>query len=93
MVSLDSSVVVPKDVVFREIAGESVLLDLRTGEYFGLNEVGTRIWSLLAETGSLGLAHERLLEEFEVDPSQLRRDLLSLVEELARRCLVDLDDG
>jgi len=45
-------VTIPDDVVFRDLAGEAVILNLASGIYFGLNEVGTRMWNLLAEHGS-----------------------------------------
>ncbi len=41
------------DVLFRELAGEAVLLDLKSQRYFGLGEVGTRIWQLLDEQGEI----------------------------------------
>jgi hypothetical protein len=40
------------DIVFRDIAGQAVVLNLSTGIYFGLNAVATRNWHLLAEHGS-----------------------------------------
>jgi hypothetical protein len=70
------------DVVFREVEGEMVLLDLAAGRYFGLDEVGTRMWQVLTEADTLEAACEQLVGEFEVEPERLREDLLGLVEEL-----------
>jgi hypothetical protein len=58
--ALRDTVRINDDVVFRELEGEAVLLNLETGVYFGLNEVGTRIWSLLQERVSLKQVLERL---------------------------------
>jgi len=55
------------DVVFRDLAGESVLLNLSTGTYFGLDAIGTRLWHLVAEHGSSALVIETLLAEYDVD--------------------------
>jgi len=49
--SLDRSVCVGKDVVFRELDGEAVILNLETGTYFGLDTVGTRIWQFCQDHG------------------------------------------
>ena len=50
---LDTSLAVPDDVIFRELDGEAILLNLATGMYFGLDQVGTRLWALITESGSL----------------------------------------
>ena len=81
-ISLNSRVQISKDVLFQELQGESVLLNLNTGVYLGLNQVGTRIWDLLQEDGSLARAMEKLLEEYDVSPEILSKDLLTLVAQM-----------
>jgi hypothetical protein len=76
------------EVLFREVDGEAVLLDLKTEQYHGLNSVGTRIWKLLAEDGALSTVYARLMDEYDVDGARLQADLLKLVEELAQRGMV-----
>lgn len=80
--------VVHPSVVFRELDGEAVLLHLDTGVYFGLDSVGTRVWSLLLEHGSPAGVCERMLEEFDVSPDVIERDVLGLVDELRDKGLV-----
>jgi hypothetical protein len=87
-VSLDDVVRIPEEVLYRELDGELVLLNLRTGVFFGLDSVGTRIWHLLATHGSLGRVHRALVAEYEAPPRQLERDLIALVEKLRRKGLV-----
>jgi len=48
--SLDRSVRVGKDVMFRELDGEAVLLNLESGKYYGLDPVGSRIWQFVQQT-------------------------------------------
>src|SRR3990170_6048442 len=74
-VSLKDSLVIRQEVVFRELGDEAVLLNLRTGSYFGFDPVGTRIWQLIVEHGSLARVLESMLEEYEVEPGMLERDL------------------
>jgi len=73
---------IPKDVMVRDVAGETVLLNLSTGTYFGLDQVGTRMWNVLQEAGSIQKAYDILFSEYEVDPETLLKDLKKLVEEL-----------
>jgi O-acetyl-ADP-ribose deacetylase len=80
------------DVLSQTVAGESVLLDLRSQKYFGLNEVGTRLWQLLLEAPDLAVARARLLEEFEIGAAQLDQDLNQLVERLLAAGLVERHD-
>jgi len=71
-----------KDALFQEVNGELVILDLASEKYFGLNEVGTRIWLLLESGKSVAEAQEILLDEFDVDPRQLQSDVDDLLARL-----------
>jgi hypothetical protein len=75
-------------VVFRELDGEAVLLNLDSGMYFGLDRVGTRVWQLIEEHGRLDAVVERLLEEYDVAPDVLRADVATLVTALVDKGLV-----
>ncbi len=86
--TLQTRVVASPDVVHRELDGEAVLLDLGTGMYFGLDEVGTRVWSCLGEATDLARVHQALLDEYDVAPDRLEADLIGIVTELADRGLV-----
>jgi len=88
-VSLDCFTTINDDkVVSRELEGEAVMLNLESGVYFGLDEVGTRIWALIQEHGSLRKVFELLQREYDIAPSTLESDLLRLVEELRAKGLV-----
>ena len=90
MPTLDSTIQIPQDVLFHELAGEAVLLNLETGKYFGLDETGTRMWLLLSEHGRIEPVIKALLEEFDVAEEQLRHDLLDLIDRLAANGLLKL---
>lgn len=80
------------DVLFQEVAGEAVLLNLASERYFGLDAVGTRIWSLLNRNPLLLQAHHELCETYDASPEQLQQDLLTLVTELAEAGLVTVSE-
>ena len=86
--SLRHSITVAPDIVFREVDGEAVILNLESGIYFGLDQVGTRIWQLIQAHGSLQKVFETMCDEFDVGSDALERDLLGLMGELCAKGLV-----
>lgn len=87
MLTLDSTVSVSDDSIFRELEGESVVLNLETGMYYGLDDVGTEIWRAMAPTGTLRHALDRVLAEFDTDPATAESDLLELAHRLVDKGL------
>jgi Coenzyme PQQ synthesis protein D (PqqD) len=83
-------VIVPKHVLVQHLGGESVLLNLETEQYFGLDTAGTRMWELLTSSPSIDAAYARLLEEFEVEPELLRTHLTELLSHLEEHGLLNI---
>ena len=76
------------EVLFQEVSGETVLLDLKSESYFGLDVVGTRMWGLLQSGSTLGEVVEALLSEYEVDRETLESDVGKLLEDLEQAGLI-----
>jgi hypothetical protein len=76
------------DVLTQDVGGEVVLLDLATERYFGLDPVGTRIWTLLAQEQPLQQVLDTLVDEYDAPPERLHDDLLALVAQLRDAGLV-----
>ena len=93
MVDLASRVAVPRYVLVRALDKESVLLNLETERYFGLDEVGTRMWQLLTTKQSIDGAYRELLNEYDVEADQLRDNLLELLNGLLANGLVNVLPG
>jgi hypothetical protein len=91
-ITLDTTVNVAREVVFKELRGESVLLDLSSGMYFGLDETSTRLWQMLSAHGSLRRTFDEMLSEFDVEADQLERDLVAFVGSLVRCKLVRVNE-
>ena len=89
---IDKRITPRGDVLVREIHGESVLLDLASESYFGLDEVGTGMWEALMTASSVHAAYELLLDAYEVQPERLREDLEEFVAELSQAGLLDVHD-
>ena len=60
---LDVSIDIPDDVIFRDLDGEAVVLQLDTGFYFGLDAVGTRMWQLMEQHKALRPVFNTLVDE------------------------------
>jgi hypothetical protein len=80
--------VVNPSVVFRELDGEAVLLNLDSGVYFGLDAVGTRVWTLLLEHGATEPVCAQMEREYDVARDELERDVRRLVHELRQKGLI-----
>ena len=87
-INLNSRVRIQDDVLFQELQGEAVLLNLKTGVYLGLNQIGTRIWQLLQEDGALSRVMDVMLQEYEVTEEKLSQDLLNLVGQMEKQGLL-----
>ena len=86
--SITDTVRIPDDVIFRELNGEAVVLNLDNGTYFGLNSVGMRIWQLCEQHGSLLEVWEAMQREFDAPGEALQSDLLAFVNELSSKKLL-----
>jgi Coenzyme PQQ synthesis protein D (PqqD) len=76
------------DVTSTREGDRTVLLDHRAGAYFGLDEVGTRVWELLGGGASLGSAVDVLAEEYDAPREVLQRDAAELVSRLLQNKLL-----
>ena len=92
MISESSIITQTKEQVYSQIDGESVILNLKSGEYYGLNSVGARIWELIQEPKAVNEAQNLILAEYEVELEQCQNDLVALLQELAEAKLIDITD-
>ena len=86
--NLSDRISVPSQVMGRSVGDETVILDLESGTYFGLDPVGARMWALMGEGKTLGEVCDVMLEEYDVTRQRLEEDLLNLAGELAERGLI-----
>ncbi|WP_048884468.1 PqqD family protein [Aurantiacibacter atlanticus] len=89
-IDLQGSFAPGDDVVGREVGGETILLDLGTGIYFGLNEVGGKVWqSLDAGQKSIGELCDTIEQQFDAKRETIERDVTALIQDLVERGLVN----
>jgi len=92
-ISFDQKVSVTPDTLINFIGGESVLLNLKTESYYGLDEVGTRMWTALTTSDSIRAAYRTLLDEYKVNAEVLQQDLQALLEKLIEQGLLSVGNG
>jgi hypothetical protein len=85
--TLNTNLHIPETVYTQEINGEVILLDTEGGFYFGLDPVGTRMWQLMQQHGTLRTVFDTILVEYEVTPELLEADLLDLANRLVEKGL------
>ncbi len=87
---LTDKVTIPEQVMARQVGEETVILDLASGTYFGLDPVGAHIWQLMTEGKTLAEVCATMLAEYEVTREDIERDVLRLAEELRAKQLISV---
>ncbi len=82
---------IPDHVVHRSFGEQSVVLNLQTGRYHGLNSTGRRMFELLEETGTVEGIVAQLAKEYDHPEPEIAADLIDLCAELSERGLLELD--
>jgi hypothetical protein len=89
-VSFEDRVEMPSHVLVRFLNKESVLLNLETERYFGLDETGTRMWQLVTASPNIDAAYRELQNEFDVEAEVLRSHLTELLGRLVENGLLQI---
>jgi hypothetical protein len=92
---LTSCLRLPEHVVHRSFVSETVILNLQTGKYHGLNPMGGRMLEVLSDSDDIRSAAERVASEYDQDPETVQDDFLAFCSDLLDRGLVEIraDDG
>jgi hypothetical protein len=91
--NLTDKVTIPAEVMARQVGEETVILDLASGTYFGLDSVGARIWQLLSEGRTQAEVCESMLAEYEVSRDEIERDLSELLDALVDKGLIRFESA
>jgi len=92
-ISHESIVVAAKDQISCDLAGEAAILELKTGTYFGLDEVGATVWNLIAQPRRVDEIRDALLKQYDVEAERCGRELIELLGELHERGLIEISEA
>jgi hypothetical protein len=90
IISASSTVVATEKQVSADLAGEAVILSLQSGMYYGLDQIGAYIWTLIQEPKTVVEIRDAILDEYDVEPDRCERDAVELLERLADAGLVEV---
>ena len=93
MISTTATIRATRDQVSSDLDGEAVILYPKSGQYYGLDDVGTRVWQLIQEPRTVNEIRDALLEEYEVASERCEGDLLRLLEILRAEGLIEVEDA
>ena len=91
--TLLAEVVAVRGQISCDLEGEAVILHLDEGVYYGLNEVGAKVWTLLQTPRTVSTIRDALMQHYDVQPDDCTRDLLDLLNRLMDWKLIELRNG
>jgi hypothetical protein len=86
-------VVASKDQVSSDLAGEIVVLSMQSAMYYGMDQVGSRIWELVREPIRVSDLRDAITREYDVEPEHCEADVLGFLRQLALKGLIEVRDG
>ena len=86
---LDTQLVIPPQVMSRQVDDETVLLDIKSGTYFGLDGVGKKIWESVENGLDLQATVDAIVAEYDVEAARARADVLEFAADLVERGLLE----
>lgn len=88
---LPKKIKISENVLFQEIDNEYILLNMKTELYFGLNDIGARVWQIISQEGTTDTLIEKIMAEYEVSADVLKADISELLNELSKEQLISIE--
>lgn len=92
MINSTAVLVAAPDQVSCDIGNQMAILNLKSGIYYGLDSVGSRIWELIQSPRPVNEIEAALVAEYDVEPDRLKPDLQDLCQELVAAGLIEIRD-
>lgn len=88
----ESRLRIPEHVVYRDFPAQTVVLNLRTGKYHGLNPTAGGMLAALDRSSSVAAAARAVADRYSKPQADVERDLCELCARLLDRGLVERVD-
>ena len=92
-VAMDSLVQRSPDQIACDMGGEMVILDLKSGMYYGLDLLGARVWSLIEQPATVTSIRDAVMADYDVDAETCERDILTFLRNMETAGLVHISNG
>lgn len=79
------------DIVFNKLDDEIVMMSIKNAEYYGLDNIGSRIWEIIEKPTSLKQLLELLLNEFDVNEEKCKSDVIEFLVALEKKNIIKID--
>lgn len=89
-VDLHSIVVASSEQLASSVGGETVILGLKAGRYYGVDNVGARVWQMVQTPTPVADIRNTIVAEYDVDPQRCEADLLKLLDQMVEAHLVEV---
>jgi hypothetical protein len=86
----DSIIYRQTDIVFNKLDDEIVMMSIKNGEYYGLDNIGSRIWEIIEKPVTLIQLVHKLKEEYNVEIQQCENDVIEFLEMLLKKNLIQI---
>ena len=87
-ITAESTVVASENQVSTQLGDEAVILGAEEGQYFGLNDVGALVWSLVQKPVQVSRVSAAVCEQYEVEADQCLEDVIALLTDLRKKGLI-----
>jgi len=87
-IQINSKIVRNNKIISSDMDGETVMMSIENGEYYGINPIGSRIWELLEHPVTLSEICELLLKKYDVDANQCQTEVLKFANHLFEKKLI-----
>ena len=88
----DMTIVAAPDQVSNDLDGETIILNMKTGQYYGVAAVEARIWDYLQSPVTVPEIKEKILSMYDVEPDRCKKDILGFLQDLADEGLIEVHD-
>ena len=90
VIKMDSKIVSDTKIVFNEMDGETIMMSIENGEYYGINSIGSRIWKLLETPQVASEICDTLLPDYDVTREQCAKDVLLFLNKMAEKGVIKI---
>lgn len=90
MTIIPQKVTIADEVLVQDLDNTTIVLNLVTEHYYGLDEVGRRLWQLLSELKDVQQVYDIMIEEYDVEPNLLQKDMIRLLNALSEAKLISV---